>query len=235
MSTDKIWIQDFKVIFNKPIDFFPTKTQTNEERLNSIVRLSLYISLLLSVYHSNLKYLTIFIFMLFLTYIIYSNHPNNNINPIEKLDGKIDTNTPYPTQNSNPLTCTKPTIANPFMNFTMADYMTFDSNGNTVDRPPACDQNDPSIKTQIDSGFDNDLYKDVSDIFGKMNSQRNFFTTPSTSIVNDQESFQNWLYKNPQTCKENQDSCQPYEDIRSNRRFVQYDTSVNPVDTKRNL
>ena len=47
------------------------------------------------------------------------------------------------------------------------------------------------------------LYKDVSDIFSKNNSQRQFYTTPVTTIPNDQGSFADWLYKTPPTCKEN--------------------------------
>lgn len=255
-SNDNIWINDFQIIFTKPVDFFPTKSQTTEEKLNSIVRLSLYVSIILTSYHKNIKYLSIFIFVLFLTYIIYTNQPTTtptltptpnttsttaltttNFSPskIEKLDGSIDTKTISPTYtNINPATCTKPTVDNPFMNFTMKDFMTFDSNGNTVNRAPACNINDPTIKKLSDATFNNDLYKDVSDIFGKLNSQRNFYTTPSTSIVNDQESFANWLYKNPYTCKENQDACinGNYEDLRSNR-FVFPNPTSNPIDTKR--
>ena len=236
--TDQIWINNFQIIPNNPIDFFPTKSQTNNERLNAIVRLSLYVSLLLCVYHSNLKYAAIFVFALFLTYIIHSNHPSNVVrsedvrsrttstDSIENLDGTIDSKVPTTS------VCTQPTVDNPFMNFTMRDFMTFDANGNTVDRAPACDQSDPAVKKLIDAGFDNNLYKDVSDIFGKMNSQRNYFTMPSTSIVNDQEEFANWLYKTPQTCKENQDFCQPYEDIRSNR-FIFPSPTSEVVDSKR--
>jgi hypothetical protein len=67
-----------------------------------------------------------------------------------------------------------------------------------------------------------------------MNSQRNYFTMPWTTIPNDQEKFANWLYKNPDTCKENQDACigQNYEDLRSNR-FVFPHPEMEIVDTKR--
>jgi hypothetical protein len=247
MSSDSIWINNFGIILSKPVDFFPTRTQSIEERLNSIVRLSLYISIMLSIYHSKIKYLSIFIFVLFLTYIIYTNQvnqnistselvvsvqPNTNFTSIEKLDGTINTNSVSPELKVT--TCTKPTVDNPFMNFTMKDYMTFDSNGDIKNRAPACDINDPKIKKLSDASFDNNLYKDVSDVFGKINSQRNFYTTASTSIVNDQETFSNWLYKTPYTCKEDQDACinGNFEDLRSNR-FIQYDPATNPVDTKR--
>ena len=40
-------------------------------------------------------------------------------------------------------------------------------------------------------------------MFGRSQSQREFYTMPSTSIPNDQGSYQDWLYKIPgKTCKE---------------------------------
>jgi hypothetical protein len=231
---DPIWIDNFQIIFNKPLEFFPTKIQSKEERLNAIVRLSLYTSVILSVYHSNIKYISIFLFVLFLTYIIHTNHPSTTITAvtsqqgtdkgIEKLEGDI--------KKADPLNCIRPTVDNPFMNATMKDYMNFDNNGNTIDRPPACDPNDPKIKGMIDDTFNNNLYKDVGDVFGKMNSQRNYYTMPSTTIPNDQEAFAKWLYLNPNTCKEDQDACRPFEDIRSNR-FVLPNPNVNPTDSKK--
>ena len=74
---DPIWSQDFNVLF-KPerlMEFFPTKEQTNEERVNAIVRLSLYVSIGLVVYHSNAKFFAIFLFFLGFTFIIYRHHP----------------------------------------------------------------------------------------------------------------------------------------------------------------
>lgn len=227
-----IWIKDFKVILDNPSDFFPTKKQTREEKLNAIVRLSLYSSIVLALYHSNIKYGAIFFFVLFLTYIIYSNYPK-----VEGLDAPaapITINSLIGTTSTS-TNCTKPTKDNPFMNATMKDFMNLDKDGNIIDRPPACDPTESTIKKQVDDSFNNNLYKDVSDVFGKMNSQRNYFTMPWTTIPNDQEKFANWLYKNPDTCKENQDACigQNHEDLRSNR-FIFPQPEINPVDTKRN-
>ena len=48
----------------------------------------------------------------------------------------------------------------------------------------------------------------MSDIFGKNNSQRQFYTMPVTTIPNNQTQFANWLYKTEPTCKENNgESC----------------------------
>lgn len=279
-QSDPIWIQDFNILFKKErlTEFFPTKTQTNEERINAIVRLSLYASIVLSIYHSNVKYSSIFIFFLFFTFVIYKHHPlinsktkqlnkinlstqqlvqleaerlaaspdnnaslnnftpslglnasKNKLGTLISADGKTVQNVGIKAVNENVIehfegekrgeqnkngTCTAPTLDNPFMNVTMKDYMNFDADGSIVDRPPACDSSDPTVKNEIETNFNNNLFRDTNDVFGKSSSQRQFFTMPWTTIPNDRESFQSWLYLSPATCKENQDHCLNTEDLR---------------------
>lgn len=225
--TDPFWLNNFQILLSPEhvADFFPSKFQTDEQRLNSLVRLSLYISFLLSLYHSNLKYMSIFLFVLLLTYVVYTNKPEDTLEKLTSTDALQDM-----TKKPNDK-CTRPTLDNPFMNATMKDYMNLDSGGKIVDRPEACDPNDPEIKELIDEKFNNNLYTDVSDVFGKMNSQRNYYTMPWTSIPNDPRGeFQKWLFLNPKTCKEDQESCARniYEDVRANRP-VMYNPEQNPV------
>jgi hypothetical protein len=207
---------------DKFTEFFPTKHQSSLEKINSLVRLSFYICISLSVYHNNIKYMYIFIFILCLyLVIINNNYPDIQI---EKLEDNI-----FMSKSKN---CVKPTLGNPFMNPTMKDYMNLDKEGNIIDRNEACDPNDPIIKKQIDKLFNNNLYKDVSDVFGKMNSQRQFYTIAGSTIPNDRDSFQKWLYNSSSSCKEDQNNCIKYEDLRSNR-FIYPDPTVNPTNTKR--
>ena len=101
---------------------------------------------------------------------------------------------------------TKPTINNPFMNVMLSDYQ------NPL-RPPAAPVNEPDIKQTLDSFFKTQWYADTTDVFGKSQSQRQFITQPSTTIPNDRETFQNWLYKIPgKTCKEGSIQCRPGTD-----------------------
>lgn len=123
--------------------------------------------------------------------------------------------------------CTPPTVDNPFMNVTMKDYLNI-KDGKTVNEPPACDTALPETKKQIDDTFNNNLFHDVNDVFGKMNSQRQFYTMPWTTIPNRQDEFARWLYLNPKTCKEDQDFCLRYEDVRA-KRPVMVDANTNPV------
>ena len=46
------------------------------------------------------------------------------------------------------------------------------------------------------------MYRDVKDIFGKNNSQRQFYTVPGNQVPNDQGAFAQWCYGMPKTCKE---------------------------------
>lgn len=100
---------------------------------------------------------------------------------------------------------TKPVARNPFMNV-LIDEIKYNPS-----RPPAQDINDPTVKTQLDDFFRINWYSDPTDVFGRSQSQREFYTMPSTSIPNDQGSYQDWLYKIPgKTCKEGgREACAP--------------------------
>jgi hypothetical protein len=90
---------------------------------------------------------------------------------------------------------TQPTAANPFMNVLLTEI------GDNPMRPPA--QNGEFMKRQFSSVFQDRVYGDPGDVFQKSQSQRTWAVQPITSIPNDQESFQNWLFRTPgRTCKE---------------------------------
>ena len=92
---------------------------------------------------------------------------------------------------------TLPSARNPFMNV-LIDEIKYNPS-----RAPAQDINDPLVKAQLDDFFRIQWFSDPTDVFGRAQSQREFYTMPSTSIPNDQGSYQDWLYKIPgKTCKE---------------------------------
>ncbi len=92
---------------------------------------------------------------------------------------------------------TEPTPNNPFMNV-LADqykYETF--------RPSAADPTSRDVKQSLDDYFRIQWFSDPTDVFGRNQGQRQFYTMPSTSIPSDRKSYQDWLYKIPgKTCKE---------------------------------
>ena len=86
-------------------------------------------------------------------------------------------------------------------------------------RPAACEYED--VKEELESNFHYNLYQDLGDnIWEKNNSQRQFFTTPYTTIPNDQGSYSRWLYKVGPVCKQDQEACLRHEDLRANRSVI---------------
>lgn len=112
----------------------------------------------------------------------------------------------FPVIASSPgATVTKPSLRNPFMNV-LLDEIKYNPT-----RPPADSVTDYKNSVALDDFFRVQWNSDPTDVFGRSQGQRQFYTTPSTSIPNDQGSYQNWLYLIPgKTCKEGgRDACVP--------------------------
>ena len=107
-----------------------------------------------------------------------------------------------------PATLTLPNARNPFMNV-LIDEIKYNPT-----RPKALSVFDPSVKITLDDYFRTEFYSDPTDVFGKTHGQRQFVTMPSTSIPNDVDAYQNWLYRIPgKTCKEGgREACLPGTD-----------------------
>jgi uncharacterized protein DUF5762 len=103
--------------------------------------------------------------------------------------------------------CRKPTKDNPFMNPSVSDF-------NTPNVPVACNADDEDIQDELPLKFNEDMYRDLDDIFNRKNSQRQFFSVHH-NVPNDQEAFARWCYKMPATCKTDQTRCLRYQDLRT--------------------
>jgi|UniRef100_A0A6C0IFT0 hypothetical protein len=92
---------------------------------------------------------------------------------------------------------TTPTSKNPFMNV-LIDQIKYNPT-----RAAALSVLDPEVTVTLDQFFKTNFTSDPTDVFGRSQSQRQFYVTPSTTVPNDVESYQNWLYRIPgKTCKE---------------------------------
>jgi hypothetical protein len=103
--------------------------------------------------------------------------------------------------------CRKPTKDNPFMNPSAADF-------NEPNVPVACNADDEDVHDDMNLKFNEDMYRDLEDVFNRKNSQRQFFTVHH-NIPNDQEGFARWCYKMPATCKTDQSRCLRYQDLKA--------------------
>ena len=203
---DPFWLEDYKILFYKErlTDFFPIKSMTVVEKLNSIFRMSIYLSIILYLLTNNYLYLYIMIIIGAFTIFIYktqkdnmelyfNSDPNDTENDIQRTI--IDENT---------ITVT-PTVENPFMNINLIT-----DNKLKEKAPPSW--NNEKVQEKIEDKFNFNLYRDVGDLYGKSNSQREYYTMPSTTIPNEQTSFAKWLYATGPTCKEKSIYCSPEMD-----------------------
>lgn len=193
--TDKLWTNDFEILFrnNRIMEIIPTHDMSLDEKLNSLMRLSILTGICLSILMTNYLYLYIPIIMSLVQIMVaYSN--NKSVEVDDKEIEKYQNIEVRSRKVGSDPTCVKPTQDNPFMN-----AMNYDSRI----RQPACSSyDDKKTQEKIDDFFDNNLYKDVSDVYNKRHSQRQFFTMPYTTFPNDQGGFARWLYGEPETCKE---------------------------------
>ncbi len=192
------WLNDLTVLFNRSnlFEIIPYSNMNLNRKLNSIFRLSICFSIIMFFLKKDYRYLLIIIIVGFLTIIINRNYKvlniENNSDPLEINNSDSNSNN----SNIGVQGCRLPSKDNPFMNPTFGDY----TNGNMI---KSCNSYDNSVVRNMENEyFNNDLYRNPDDIFNKENSQREFYTMPVNSIMNDTIKFAEWCYKTPPTCGE---------------------------------
>ena len=163
---------------------------TFKEKLLAIVNLIIFLSLIFSLIYRNIIFILLGIILIIFIFYIYLFD--------EQI--KIDTNETLSNRNlgiyDNKI-CVKPSLDNPFMNPSIIDY---NNNNKNI---KACPFNKEEIDTNINTYFKENVFKDINDIYERNFSERQFYTVPSTTIPNDRQSYEQWLYKRDKTCKEN--------------------------------
>lgn len=202
MGNDNFWLDDYKILFygNKLTEFFPTIGMTLIEKLNAIFRLSIYLGILLYLFTGNYLYLYIFLVIgVFTIFIYYKQRDNIELyfNSINNSNDNLIINRIVENESD-----VKPTTENPFMNINLIT-----DNKEKPKAPPSW--NDVPAQKEIENKFNYNLYRDVGDLYGKSNSQRQYYTMPSTTIPNEQTAFAKWCYSMPVSCKENSIYCSP--------------------------
>lgn len=181
-------LSDIKILYkdNQIFDFWPNTKQTHVQKLNSIIRFIFICGIVLSIYNKNTIGFIVSLVTIILLYVLTKRKliPKQKTKKIKATKSKI--------------TCRQSTRNNPFSNYIW---------GVTNDDLQACKYED--VKNKIEKNFDKDLYKNVLDIYDREHSQRQFYTMPSTSYVNDQSKYAEWLYGNKfdDTCKTNHKLC----------------------------
>src|SRR5690606_8520296 len=100
-------------------------------------------------------------------------------------------------------TCKMPTEDNPFMNPTANEFQT------DIPRPCNVDDEELNVSQKINENYYKNMFMDVSDVFERYNSERQFYTIPQT-YPPDQTAFARWLYKSENICKVDPTKCTGY-------------------------
>lgn len=190
-----LWSDKISILYEKRYIFevLPIKKFDFNRKLNSLLRLSIYYTIIMFLLdRSNTNIIFIPIIVAIITFLLKTFYKDRNI------EGKTlqiinDGETINDKENNIDNNCRMSTENNPFMNPPL-----FGKN----DIKSCQSYNNKEVQREIEKNFNKDLYRDVNDIFGKNNSQRQFYSVPGKSIPNDQESFAQWLYATPPTCKE---------------------------------
>lgn len=192
-SVDPFWFNEPKILFdkNRISEFFPVNSMTHNEKMNAIMRMSIYLAVIFMLYNKSIKIFMAPLFIALVTLYIY--RMNDVQKKSEKVEGFVEEET-----------CQGPTADNPFMNTLVTDV------GQYKERKEACLIEDKI--EEVEKHFNKGLFKDVGDLWEKGNSQRQFFTMPNTTEYGikhgDTNKFANWLFNtgNP-TCKEDTNAC----------------------------
>lgn len=190
-----LWTEDPSILYEKKylFEIVPMKNFDMNRKLNSLFRLSIFYAIIVYFMNKNNKTLLIPVGVGVFTVIISKNLKTNIINEKVIALQNGDTKESFVMEDISQ-GCKIPEKNNPFMNPTIY--------GENNSKKPCLSYNNKGIQKDIENKFNADLYRDVNDIFGKNNSQRQFYTVPGKTNPNDLESYKRWLYSTPPTCKE---------------------------------
>lgn len=230
MKESEYWFNDLDELLdcNKLDRFIPTSEMSYIEKTNALVRLSIYVGLILSIFTKNYLYLYIPLGMMVFSYVMFllkrvDNDSNDKITDI--------LNTTNPENNVNSKNTFKDTKNN-FSNLSnVNDGLDFKYRqaakqlhlnkelekpcvNSTRDNPfmnpgpmsprnigKPCSPLKDCNKRIIEKNFNKGLYKDANDIFNTRNGFRQFYTVPGNTFPNNRDTYMKWLYYKPDTCK----------------------------------
>ena len=213
-NNTNIWFKDPSVLINKNnlFQIWPCQNMSREEKINSITRLIIYLTFFGYIITQNLNVLIsgiVTIFILVITYFILNK---KHLQFLDKLNKESFSNEEmYENLKHN---FTNPNTKNPNMNVLLPEI---NDNPERLNAAPSYNKavekeiND-SVKSIIRNNFkdpniDEKLFRSNEnefspDEFQFEQSMRQFYTTPNTSVPNNQKEFAQFCYGNMASCKD---------------------------------
>lgn len=216
------WTESPAILWTDAADFFPfhaTARHCTSTALNSLTRFGIYLSIVMAVLYATPAYLGLGVGIAVLAVAAYHGMKQSGIvregfttivgPTLESSDagaalqlvGGEDVANRVVEDVVGVQDRTLPTGPNPFMNMLVHEIKS------TPQKAPAATVDTPEMARTLSDQFQTRMYGDSTDVFQHTQNQRTWYTMPSTSIPNDVESFQNWLFRVPgRTCKEGNNS-----------------------------
>lgn len=208
------WSDNPNVLLNNNFLFelFPVEKMSFEQKLNAISRMVVLLTLISFFYSKSGRILIICIVSLFFIFMLHKSKKVEKDEFKKKKEGFYYTESPADPFKSADLSNVfrEPDSSNPFGNVLVTDYI---YNPQRKPAPPAFNQNvnDDIIekakevvrKSNPDQpDITEKLFKDLGDQYIFEQSLRPFYSTASTTIPNDQQSFSEFCYGGMVSCKE---------------------------------
>jgi hypothetical protein len=223
-KTIPFWSENPNVLFQPEyvMEFFPVESMSFSQSLNAISRAVLILSLIVFILTRNWSFIIVMGITLFAIHFYYVTHMNETKKNEAKRMAE-DLNEGFdnaglaiindPSYNRNrPLGEVFDTTksGNPFSNVLLPDY---EYNTNKKPAPPCYTANNNNTILNQAKQTVKDLNPDQPDIADKLfkdlgeqlefeQSMRNFYSTPNTTIPNDQAAFAEFCYGSMISCKE---------------------------------
>lgn len=169
------WYKEPQCLWKNWKEFFPARGMSAADTLNALVRFILYSCVIISVYRNDYTPLAIGILVALMVTMVYAPrlHSSRGHPPAGTHAHRKET------------LCTAPTPDNPFMNVLPHEY--------TQDKSRACPRS-PAQDAQVSKAFEKGLIREVSDVYKKRASDRQFITMPVTTAIPDTKAFSNFLF-----------------------------------------
>ena len=185
-----IWYEDpfsFFLNISNWYNIIPSSDMTFDNQLNSLVIFAAYFCILVIIIKKDFRAVYVLAFVMLMTWIFHKHVQKEQfkMNELHKKMG-IEKDVIHKDY------CMKPTKDNPFMNVTLGDYREFPN------RPAACADD----TVLVDTLYRQDRPVDRNDVFNKKDGNRQFYTTPVTTIPNDIDSYKGFLFDLKPTLKQ---------------------------------
>ena len=203
MSSDCFWVNDLSVLYRNSnfVKIIPSTEMSKTEKLNAIARFCVMIIIVLLIVERSSNWIYIAALVVLITIVIhvstkkkYERYDRNNYDNEKVQVGRLDKNgkvsfndNDNDTQSLDSIhSCKSPTRDNPYMNGDVEEIGKY--------TPVACNADDEDIKSQVEDAFNENLYKNMTDLFELKNSERQFYTVPVPNGVPDTVKFAKWVY-----------------------------------------